>query len=48
MSDSDSDSSVGIAADIDFENTERRKESVKFNDEVEILSLNDYQGELKT
>ena len=44
MSDSDSDSSVGIAADIDFENTERPKESVKFNDEVEILSLNDYQG----
>ena len=39
--DSDSsDDSDGIAANIDFENLDRIKESVKFNDEAEMLAIN--------
>ena len=41
MFDSDSsDDSDGIAANIDFENLDRIKESVKFNDEAEMLAIN--------
>ena len=43
MNSSDSDDSDGLGAPLDFERIERIRESVRFDDCVEKLAINDYQ-----
>ena len=45
-SSSESEDSDGLSSQTDFDHLERIKESVHFNNAVELLSINDFQGKL--